>query len=418
MNICSYLCTFIQYDENMETPTFISRPAYLNKVLPFIGKPLIKVFTGQRRSGKSYLLLQTLNLIKQQAPESNIVFINKELPDYDSIRNDSDLLGYVNVHKREGADTVVFIDEVQEITGFEKTLRGLLATGGFDIYCTGSNAQLLSGELATLLSGRYVEIKIHSLSFQEFLAFHHLENSPNSLTKYMVQGGMPFLIHLEDNDAVRQEYLRNVLNTILFKDIVQRFNVRNISFLNNLMAYLADNTGSLVSANRISEYLKSHRLAVSTATILDYLHFLESSYLIHRVKRWDITGRKLFEINDKYFFEDLGLQHSLKAYDPANLGKYIENMVFKHLSECGYQVFVGKIDDREVDFVGNKGNSTIYVQATLSVSEPKTFEREFGNLLMIKDNHPKYVVSLDEYATGNHQGITHLNLREFLMMEV
>ncbi len=402
----------------MEPPVYIPRPKYVYKVIPFIDKPIIKVFTGQRRSGKSYLLLQMFDYIREHFPESDTIFINKELPDFNSIKDDTDLWAFIKDKKQEGRKTFVFIDEIQEIARFENTLRGLLAEGGYDIYCTGSNATLLSGELATLLSGRYIEIKVYTLSYSEFLLFHHLENTGASLTKYMLQGGMPFMIHLDDNELVRQEYLRNVLNTILFKDIVQRFNVRNYSFLNNLMVFVADNTGSLLSANRINEYLKSQQLTVSTNTILDYLHFLVSSYMIYRVKRYDITGRRIFEINDKYYFEDLGLRHTLKPYDPKDVNKYIESLVFKHLLMNDYQVFVGKLGDREIDFIGLKGENVIYIQVALSVSEPKTFEREFGNLLLIQDNHPKYVVSLDDYATGNHQGIMHLNLREFLMKEL
>lgn len=402
----------------MELQSYISRPAYLNKVIPFIDKPVIKIFTGQRRSGKSYLLLQTIDYIRKKYPDSNLIYINKELPDFNFIKDDETLWSFIKSQHQEGQKAFVFIDEVQEIFQFEKSLRGLLATGDYDIYCTGSNATLLSGELATLLSGRYIEINVHTLSFNEFLRFHQLDNSVTSLTKYMVQGGMPFLVHLEDNDLVRQEYLRNVLNTILYKDIVQRFNVRNFTFLHNLMVYVADNTGSLLSANRINEYLKSQKLNVSTVTILDYLHFLESSYLVHRLKRYDIHGHKIFEINDKYYFEDLGLRHTLRPYNPKDTNKYIENLVFKHLISNEFQVFVGKLGDREIDFIGRKGDAVIYVQVALSVSEPKTFEREFGNLLLIRDNHPKYVVTLDEYATGNHEGIKHVNLRDFLMMEL
>ena len=399
----------------MNSSGYIPRPAYLDKVTSFVDKPLIKVFTGQRRSGKSYMLLQTQDYIIQNFPNCNIIFINKELPDYDAIKTHTELWEYAKSKKLEGVKSYIFIDEIQEISGFEKALRGMLAAGEYDIYCTGSNAQLLSGELATLLAGRYVEIKVHTLSYIEFLNFYKLENTAGSFTRYMMQGGMPFMIHLDDTDSVRQEYLRNVLNTILYKDIVQRFNVRNYSFLQNLMVFLADNMGSLVSANRISEYLKSQQLTVSAATILDYLHFLESSYLVHRVKRYDIVGRRIFEINDKFYFEDLGLRHTLKPYDPAEVNKYIENMVFKHLSINGFNVYVGKIGDREIDFIATKGADVIYVQVALTVSAPQTFEREFGNLLMIEDNHPKYVVSLDEYATGNHQGIMHLNMRDFLL---
>lgn len=402
----------------MEIPSFLPRPAYLNKAQAFIDKPVIKVFTGQRRCGKSYIMLQTMDYVQRQYPDCELIYINKEHPDFNGIKNDVDLWDYVKARKKDHLRCFVFVDEVQEIEHFEKALRGILSDGGFDIYCTGSNATLLSGELATLLSGRYIEIPVHCLSYKEFLLFHKQENNPGSLLKYIVQGGMPFLIHLEDNDQIRQEYLRNVLNTILFRDIVQRFNVRNFSFLNNLMSFLADNTGSLVTANRISEFLKSQKVSISTRTIVDYIYFLESSYLVHKVKRYDISGRKIFEINDKYFFEDMGLQHILNPYDPKDLGKYIENIVYRHLVENGYLVYVGKLGDKEIDFIASKGDKTIYVQVALTVSEGKTFEREFGNLQLIKDNYLKYVVTLDEYATGNHEGIIHLNLRAFLLQDI
>jgi predicted AAA+ superfamily ATPase len=398
----------------MKLPDFLPRSLYLSKVMPFIEKPLIKVFTGQRRSGKSYVMLQTIDYIQKKYPEGNLIYINKEHPDFKGITNDAELWDYVKSLKKDHARNFIFVDEVQEIEHFEKALRGMLTDEGFDIYCTGSNATLLSGELATLLSGRYIEIPVHCLSYKEFLQFHKQENNPDSLLKYITQGGMPFLIHLEDSDQVRQEYLRNVLNTILFKDIVQRFNVRNFSFLNNLMVFIAANMGSLVTANRISEFLKSQKITISTRTIVDYLYFLESSYLIHKVKRYDITGRRLFEINDKYYFEDMGLLLTLKPYDPKDMNKYIEGLVFRHLVENNYLVFVGKLGDREIDFIASKGDKTIYVQVALNVSDEKTWEREFGNLLLIHDNHPKYVVTLDEYATGNHQGIIHMNLRDFL----
>ncbi|MDX9905684.1 MAG: ATP-binding protein [Bacteroidales bacterium] len=395
-------------------PEFLPRTSYLEKVIPFVDKQVIKVFTGQRRSGKSYVMLQTIDHIRKLYPDDQLIYINKEHPDFSGITNDVELWDYVNSIKKVQVKKFVFVDEIQEIAHFERALRGMLTDGGYDIYCTGSNATLLSGELATLLSGRYIEIPVHCLSYPEFLQFHKKENNPGSLLKYMTQGGMPFLIHLDDNDQVRQEYLRNVLNTILFKDVVQRFNVRNFSFLNNLMVFIAANTGSLVTANRISEFLKSQKISISTRTIVDYLYFLESSYLVHRVKRYDITGRRLFEINDKYYFEDMGLLLALKPYDPKDVNKYIENLVYRHLIDNGYTVYVGKLGEKEIDFIASKGEKTIYVQVALNVSDEKTWEREFGNLLMISDNHSKYVVTLDEYATGNHKGIIHMNLRVFL----
>jgi predicted AAA+ superfamily ATPase len=238
------------------------------------------------------------------------------------------------------------------------------------------------------------------------------------LQKYIAKGGMPFLIHLDDSPEIWLEYLKNVLNTILFKDVVQRFNVRNFGFLHNLITYLADNSGSLVSANRINNFLKSQKTEVSTKSVVDYLGFLAASYLVRKVNRYDISGRKVFEVNDKFYFEDLGLQHVLKPYDPARLQKYIESLVYHHLLVAGFTVYVGKLADKEIDFVASKGDQTLYVQVALHVPGKETFEREFGNLLLIKDNHAKYVVTLDEYATGNHKGINHISLRDFLMMEL
>ena len=396
----------------------IIRTKYLDKISPFINKPVIKIFTGQRRIGKSYLMLQTMDQVRDHYPDGNFIYINKEDPDFDFIKNNNDLLDYIKTKRETKKKNFIFIDEVQEIVNFERALRGLLLKQSYDLYCTGSNAALLSGEIATILSGRYIEIPVHCLSYREFLQFHGYKNESKTLLKYITQGGMPFLIHLEDNDQVRREYLKNVMNTILFKDIVQRFNVRNFSFLNNLVAFLADNSGSLVSANRINKFLKSEKTSVSTRSVIDYLYFLESSYLIHKVKRYDISGKKIFEINDKYYFEDLGLQHILKPYDPARLNKYIESLTYQYLIESGFRVYVGKLADKEIDFIASKGDNTIYVQVALNVAEKKTFEREFGNLLLINDNHTKYVVTLDEYATGNHKGIIHVSLREFLMIDL
>ncbi|MEA3446594.1 MAG: ATP-binding protein [Bacteroidota bacterium] len=395
----------------------IVRQKYLKKTAPFINKPIIKVFTGQRRIGKSYIMLQTIDQIKEQYPDGNFIYINKENPEFEFIKTNSDLLEYIKDQRDPGHKNFIFIDEIQEIADFEKSMRGLLTDRSNDLYCTGSNSSLLSGEIATMLSGRYVEIPVYGLSYMEFLQFHNLNENSESLLKYITTGGMPFLIHLDDKPGIRLEYLKNVLNTILFKDVVQRFNVRNYSFLNNLVNYLADNSGSLVSANRINDFLKSQKTAVSTRSVIDYLHFIESSYFIYKANRYDITGRKIFEINDKYYFEDIGLQHVLRPYDPARLHKYIEGLVYHHLIDSGFKVYVGKLADKEIDFVASKGEQTIYIQVALNVIDKKTFEREFGNLLLIKDNYTKYVVTLDEFATGNHKGIKHHSLRNFLLME-
>jgi len=390
------------------------RPSYLNSIKPFIGKQIIKVLTGQRRTGKSYLMLQIIDFIKQNNAEANIISINKEEFEFDFIQNYTDLYNYVKEKSKE-TKNYLFIDEIQEITEFEKAIRSLLHTGNYDIYCTGSNANMLSSDLATVLSGRYVEFNIHSLSYLEFLQFHHKENTEQSLQTYLKRGGLPFLIHLPDDDKTIFEYLKNISNTIFFKDIVSRFNIRNVSFLSDLTKYLANNCGSLFSANSIEKYLKSQKIKVSYDIILNYLDYLEKAYFIHRVKREDISGKKIFEIGEKVYFEDIGLRNTMVGYNLNDIHKIMENAVYLHLKTNNYEINIGVNKQMEIDFVGTKNNEKIYVQVAYLLNDTKTIEREFGNLLKIEDNYSKILVSMNNVETLNtYKGIKNVTLREFL----
>ena len=390
------------------------RPSYLNSIKPFIGKQIIKVLTGQRRTGKSYLMLQIIDFIKQNNAEANIISINKEEFEFDFIKNYNDLYNYVKEKSKE-TKNYLFIDEIQEITEFEKAIRSLLHTGNYDIYCTGSNANMLSSDLATVLSGRYVEFNIHSLSYLEFLQFHHKENTEQSLQTYLKRGGLPFLIHLPDDDKTIFEYLKNISNTIFFKDIVSRFNIRNVSFLSDLTKYLANNCGSLFSANSIEKYLKSQKIKVSYDIILNYLDYLEKAYFIHRVKREDISGKKIFEIGEKVYFEDIGLRNTMVGYNLNDIHKIMENAVYLHLKTNNYEINIGVNKQMEIDFVGTKNNEKIYVQVAYLLNDTKTIEREFGNLLKIEDNYSKILVSMNNMETLNtYKGIKNVTLREFL----
>lgn len=395
--------------------TYKKRKHYLEKIKPFIDKDIIKVIVGQRRVGKSYLLFQIMDAIKEKHKNANIIYINKELSKFEKIKNHKDLLEYIEKNSKPKGKNYVFIDEIQDIEKFEKALRSLNASGRYDIYCTGSNADLLSGELATYLSGRYIEINVFSLSYSEFLAFHKLKNSPESFLKYLKYGGLPYLIHLELNDEVVYDYLRNVYNTILFKDVVSRYKIRNIAFLEDLVWYLADNTGSLVSAKKISDFLKSQKINISPNIVLDYLSFLAQAFFIFKVPRSNIGGKKIFEINDKYYFEDLGLRHSIISYKQMDINKVLENLVFLHLKIAGYKITVGQLGKKEVDFVCEKKGERMYVQVAYLVTEENA-EREFGNLLAIRDNYPKMVVSMDEViGDSKYKGIKHLHIRDFLV---
>jgi predicted AAA+ superfamily ATPase len=394
---------------------YIPRPDYIERIKPYIRKDLIKVLVGQRRVGKSYLLYQLMDKIREQQPKSSIIYIDKEDYNFRDIRNWKDLYEYVAKERGDTDYCYLFIDEIQEIEEFEKAIRSLMADRVYDIYCTGSNARMLSGELATLLSGRYIEIKVHSLTFSEFLTFHHFDNDANSFLKYMKFGGMPWLVQTGLKEEVVYEYLHNIFNTIILKDVVERYHVRNVAILRNLVIFLADNIGSIVSAKRISEYLKSQRINISVKVVIEYLGHLSDVMLVAPVKRRDITGRKIFEIGEKYYFNDIGLRNSLIPYRQADINKLLENLVYAHLAALGYSVTVGHSEDKEIDFVAECHGSKSYFQVTYMLPDKRTHAREFGNLLAIQDNWPKYVISSDEFIGGSTEGIIHLHIRDFLI---
>lgn len=394
----------------------ISRSLYSGRIQPFINKGVIKVLTGQRRVGKSYVLLQLMNEIESRNPNANVIYINKEQQEFRSIKTDEDLFEYIQGRLVQHAENYLFIDEIQDIENFENALRSLQADESCDIFCTGSNAKMMSGELSTYLSGRYVEFRIHSLSYVEFLEFHQLEDDDTSLRKFLTYGGLPHLSRLQLTDEIAFEYLKNVYSTILLKDVVARENIRNVDFLETLTDYLADNVGNLFSANSIHKFLKSQRVNISVNLIVNYLKALSKAYIINKVQRMEVKGLKKFEIGEKYYFEDLGLRNCKQHLEFASdINKLMENAVFHHLRVLNYQVYVGKLDDLEIDFIGIKNNQKIYIQVAYLLHNEKTKEREFGNLLKIDNNYRKYVVTLDLFTSGtNYQGIEQIHLREFL----
>ena len=391
----------------------IKREYYLKKVAPFAGKSIIKVITGQRRVGKSYFLLQLIHKFKDDK-QVNIIYVNKESAKYKEIHDYEDLLAYVNKNLHPKKQNKIFIDEIQDIKEFEKALRSLHAEEKYDIYCTGSNARLLSGELATYLSGRYVEITIYPLSYNEFRQFHKLQNTHETYNKYIKYGGHPYLIHLKLTDEVVFDYLSNIYSTILLKDIVARYSVRNIYFLENLVLFISDNIGSLVSAKKISDFLKSQNINISTNIVLNYLSYLTNAFLVNKVQREEISGKKVFEIGEKYYFNDIGLRNAISGFKITDKAKILENVVYNHLIAHGYKVTVGKLKDKEIDFVCKKNNEEVYIQVAYHLHDEKTIAREYGNLLKIKNNYPKMVVSTDEFEGNTYQGIAYMNIRKFL----
>jgi predicted AAA+ superfamily ATPase len=393
---------------------YITRELYKNRIEKYIGKEIIKVLIGQRRIGKSYLLFQTMDCIKDRFPNANIIYINLELNEFETIKEQKHLYDFVKSKSEKGKLNFILIDEVQVIPEFEKALRSFLAEGGYDIYCTGSNAHLLSGEIGTYLGGRYIEIPVHALTYNEFLQFHQLTHSNDSVDKYLKFGGLPYLIHLELTDDIVFDYLRNINQSILFRDVVSRFQVRNVDFLVRLIRYLANETGNIISARNIVEYFRSQQVSISINAVLNYLDYLKTAMLISNVRRSDIQGKRVFDVGDKFYFNDIGIRNAVAGFSPFDMGKIIENVVYLHLKTIGYSVLVGKQDDREVDFIAERNGEKNYFQVALRIGEDTTMEREFGNLLAIRDNFPKYVLTMDDYSGASHEGIKHLPLKEFL----
>jgi predicted AAA+ superfamily ATPase len=381
-----------------------------------MGKNLIKVLSGQRRVGKSYLLFQIIHLIRQEDKGANIIYINKEDLKFDFIRSANDLNQYIQSQSKEGVRNCIFIDEIQDIADFEKALRSLLLDESNDIYITGSNAKMLSGELATYLSGRYINCNIYSLSYTEFLVFHDLEDSDSSLEQYIKFGGLPYLINLPLSDQVF-EYINSVYLTIIYRDVVSRYKLRNTQFLEKLVLFLADNIGNIFSAKSISDFLKSQHTNIAPNQVQQYSAYLVNANIVHEVNRYDLVGRRIFEIGSKFYFENTGIRNIIRGYSLKDRGKLLENIVCNHLLYIGYDVKTGAFNAQEIDFVCERGGERLYVQVTLRLDEQTTIDREFGNLLNIQDNYPKIVVSGDHFQGNTYEGIRHMFIRDFLKLE-
>ena len=391
------------------------RKGYIDRIKPFMQKSVAKVLTGQRRVGKSFLLYQLIEEILAEEPDANIIYVNLEDFTFSSLQTAEDLHSYIISHSKEKVKNYIFIDEIQDIPGFEKVIRSLLLNEDNDIYITGSNAKMLSGELAPYLSGRYIEFKIYSLSYSEFLEFHGLTESETSYELYSRYGGLPYLLNLPLEDETVNEYLKSVYSTIVFRDVVSRYKLRNTLFLEKLIQFLSENIGNLFSAKNISDYLKSQHTAISVNQIQSYTEYLNNAFLIHRVERYDLIGKRVFEIGEKYYFENMGIRNIVIGYRITDKAKILENLVYNHLLYKGYDIKVGYYGDKEIDFVGEKNGEKLYIQVALKIDSDKTAEREFGNLLKIQDNYPKIVVTEDTFSGNSYEGIRHCSIRQFLM---
>ncbi len=394
----------------------ISRKYYAEKIDAWLGKEQVVVLVGQRRIGKSYILKDFI-LRHQKDSDANIIFIDKEKREFDEIQDYRQLNDYLAQRMVANKHNYILIDEIQDISDWERSIRSYRSEPNTDIIITGSNAKMLSSDLSTLLAGRYQEIKVHGLSYNEFLEFHQLDDSDEALQKYLFYGGLPGLriVGIENTENIA-EYLQSVLNTIILKDVIERHSIRNVTFFNNLLHFIADNIGKPFSANNISKAMKSQNQDFSTNAVLAYSSYLSEAYLLHQVSRYDIHGKKIFESNGKFYFEDVGIRNILNGGNHSgDIEKIIENVVFQELLRLGYDVKVGSLRAGEIDFVCTKMSQRIYVQVAYIIASEETNQREFGQLAKIADNYPKYVISMTPLVEqSNYNGITHIGLRKFL----
>lgn len=396
----------------------IPRPQYTEKIADLINRGMMLILIGQRRVGKSKVLELFKDWLNLNRPEANVVYINKEYQEFRDIETARQLYDYTAARLPKGGDNYLLIDEVQDIENYENALRSFHAENLCQVIATGSNAYIFSSELGTRLSGRYIEIPIYNLSYLEFLQFHNMKDSDESLMHYLIMGGLPGLQSFKPEEKSQiNDYFEGVYNTVLVKDIVSREKVRNVTQLENIIRFVADNIGKPASVTNIVRYMTSKNEKISDETVSNYLKYLQDAFLAIPVKRFDIHGKMLLESNNKYYFSDHGIRNYLCGYDMrGSIEKIMENVVWNHLRRQGFEVTVGILRAGEIDFVATKADKRIYVQVTYLLASDATVKREFGNLLAIKDNYPKIVVSLDPVEGGfsEYPGIEHINLRNFL----
>ena len=399
----------------------IQRKEFLNELIKWKNEKVIKVITGMRRAGKSTLLMQYQDYLRQSRVEENrIVSINFEELEYEELCDYRKLYDYIKDRLIEGKTTYIFLDEIQKVKDFEKVIDSIYVKSDTDIYITGSNAKLLSGELATYLGGRYVEFVIYPFSFGEYLESRKQSEDDISISEefkaYIDFGGMPFLINLNEDREASMQYLRDVYNSVILKDVVKRNNIRDVELLERIITFVMANVGHTFSARSVSNYLKSENRKVAAETVLNYIKACQDAYLFYRFNREDLAGKKILTINEKYYIADHGLREAVYGSNTRDMDQLLENIVCMELLCRGCNVTIGKAGEKEIDFIAEKEGDKLYIQVAYLLPTEDTIKREFGVYESIKDNYPKYVLSMDEFDMSRN-GIKHFNVRDFLLME-
>ena len=402
----------------------ILRPMYMNRLKPFVNTPFVKILTGVRRCGKSTILLMLIEELKKQGVlESQIIHFNFDSMKYDNIKDRKLLYKVISEKIKPNVKNYIFLDEVQEIENWERTVNSIMTDFDADIYVTGSNSKMLSSEISTYLTGRYVSINVYPLSFSEYLDFKKSYSNENSFNRkddfahYLKFGGFPAVNLRGFTQDEAYTIVKDIYNSTIFKDIVQRNKIRKIELLERVVKFVFDNVGKTFSAKSISDYLKNQNRNMDVETVYNYLSFLEKAFIIYRCSRYDLQGKEILKTQEKFFLADPAFKYSVLGYSPKSIAAMLENIVYLELKRRGYEVFVGKTLNQEIDFTAIKKNEKVYIQVCREISSEKTEKREYSNLLNIKDNYPKYLLRTDEFSEGNYEGIKTMHIADFLLLD-
>lgn len=401
----------------------INRPLYINELRKWINKPLIKVLTGIRRSGKSTVLkLLREEFIHRGIASEQIETLSFESFATEHLKNAPALYEYLKTGIRPSTRRYLLLDEIQEVDGWEKVVNSMVADFDVDIYITGSNSHLLSSELATYLAGRYIEIPVFPLSFREFMEFRKFrlpgsDEPESSFIQYLRKGGFP-VIHLQEyDDDSAYKIVRDIYSSVIFRDTIRRYKIRDTELLERVIRFVFDNVGNTFSGKKIADYFKSQQRKTDINTIYNYLHALEGAFILYRVSRFDIRGKERLKTQEKFFVSDPTLVYAQLGYRDRQISGMLENVVFLELKRRGYQVYVGKLDTVEIDFIAERAGGKLYIQVAYKLESESTVEREFNALLAVRDQYPKYVVTMDELWKDNIEGVRHMHIRDFLLSD-
>ena len=398
----------------------INRPLYMDKIMTYVDTPFVKVLTGIRRSGKSTIMKMIMDKLENERhiPKENIISMRFDSMEYEDMTA-KQMFEKIKAGLCDQGRTYLFLDEVQEISGWEKVVNSFLGEYDVDIYVTGSNSRMMSSEIATYLTGRYVSFQVYPLSFEEYLAFRRevteVKNPHQELADYVRLGGFPAThLRVYSQDEV-YTIVRDIYNSTIFSDIVKRNQIRKVDQLERVVKYTFSNVGNTFSAKFISDYLRSEKRSIDNETVYSYLEKLEKAYILHRCSRYDLQGKEILKTQEKFYLADTSLRYSVLGYGPDSVASSLENVVYLELCRRGYKVYIGKTVDGEVDFVASRQGEKLYVQVTQEIHSEKTKKREYERLLEIKDNYPKYVLRTDEFASGNYEGIKTMHIADFLL---